>query len=220
MESVGERIRQVRMEKGITQADLAEVLETTATAVSRYESGKRELRFEQVQAIAGVLGVSVFELYGFPSERQMWIENSQRAVALMRKQIQHNLDENPDELTLKINEGIQLAADEIERQLQAEINTASAMHRIQVQADAANQVTDEGTLEGSQQITPVNKQRNRRLDSLMRMFGEYPDDVQNRILDVVLTFSKLTSAGQKRAVARVKELAEVPRYQAKQESDD
>lgn len=220
MHSVGERIRQIRTTKGITQADLADALGTTTAAVSRYELGLRELRFEQVQVIAGVLGVSVFELYGFPSEQQIWIENTQKAVSVMRKYLQDNLDENPDEITRQVNEGIQLAADEMERQLKAEINMASVMHGIQVRANVAQQILDSQSHKLPQKITPVNKPRNKRLDNLITLFSEYPDDAQNRILEVMSVFAKLSSTGQKQAVKRVKELAELAKYQVRQESSD
>lgn len=218
MESVGERIRQVRISKGITQADLAAALDTTTAAISRYELSQRELRFEQVQAIANELGVSVFELYGFPSERQMWMENAKKTLVAVDKQIQHNLEmeQGPDEMqiTLRVNEGLKLAAEEIERQLQDEMNTAVSMHWIQVRATQTthSDITAETTK--TQQTDPVSKQRSKRLDNLIRMFNQYPDDAQNRILEVVSTFECLTSAGQKRAVGRIKELAEIPRYQS------
>ena len=51
MDSVGERIKQIRNSKGITQAELADALGTTKATISRYESDKRELRSAQVQLL-------------------------------------------------------------------------------------------------------------------------------------------------------------------------
>lgn len=132
METVGERIKNIRTSKGFTQADLADVLDTTTAAISRYEQSKRELRLVQVQAIADFLGVSIFELYGIPSDRQAEIESTQKFIARIKEQIQKNL-ENPNETALAINEGLQLAVDSFEKKIQDEINLAAVIHKAQVE---------------------------------------------------------------------------------------
>lgn len=219
MDSVGQRIKGIRISKGITQADLANALDTTTAAISRYELGKRELRFAQVQTIAELLGVSVFELYGFPSEQQIQMENSQKILSLIEKQIQNNQEGSPDETAVRVNEGLRLAAEEIGKELQTKIKLAAVAHKAQVQASLITQSDEAKGPAESPQADPATKLQNKRVDDLVSMFTAYPRDAQNRILDVVSTFGKLNSVGQKRAVGRIKELAELPRYQAQQEGE-
>lgn len=219
MDSVGERIKQLRISKGITQAELAASIGTTKGVISRYEQGKREIRFAQAQGIADFLGISVFALYGVPSEKQVWMEHSQRFLAKLKEQIQHNLDENPDKIVPEINAALQTEADKIEKELQTEINLATLTHKAQVAAALISQQDEAKSPTESPQADPAVKLQNKRVDDLVNMFSAYPRDAQNRILDIVSTFGQLNSIGQKRALGRVKELTEVPRYQAQQEDE-
>lgn len=67
MASIGENIRQARIHKGLTQAELAAEVKTTKAAISRYESNSREPRQDQLKEIADALGVSVAYLEGYES---------------------------------------------------------------------------------------------------------------------------------------------------------
>ena len=86
---------------------------------------------------------------------------------------------------------------------------------MQAQADDENEMSGE-----LPQVNPEIKPKNKRIDNLINMFTAYPYDVQTCVLDIVATFGQLNSVGQKHAVGRTKELAEIPRYRAQQESDD
>lgn len=219
MDSVGERIKQLRISKGITQAELAESIGTTKGVISRYEQGKRELRFAQAQGIANFLGVSVFDLYGVPSEKQMWIENSQNLLAKLKEQIQRNSEENPDKMMLEMDDILRAEADRIEKELQTEAYLATIAHRAEVAAALMSQPDEAKGPTELPRVDPATKLQNKRVDDLVSMFTAYPRDAQNRILDIVSTFGQLSSVGQKHAVGRIKELAELPRYQAKEESE-
>ncbi len=56
---IGKKIQLAREEKGMTQADLAEVLGITQAALSNYELGKRRLYLYQIQKIAEIVGKKV-----------------------------------------------------------------------------------------------------------------------------------------------------------------
>ena len=62
--TIGENIKAARINKGLTQQDLATALNTTKSAVSRYELGKREPRYKLLQEMAVILDVSCSELIG------------------------------------------------------------------------------------------------------------------------------------------------------------
>lgn len=62
----GENIRRVRKEKGFTLEDLADKAGMSAGQLSRLESSKRNLKADQIAAIAGALEVEPAELMGPP----------------------------------------------------------------------------------------------------------------------------------------------------------
>lgn len=60
--TIGERIKQARKLKGLTQKQLGELSETSEITVRQYELGKRQPRLEQLQRISTALGVEITEL--------------------------------------------------------------------------------------------------------------------------------------------------------------
>ncbi len=56
------RIKQIRLELKMSQAELARRCGVTQAAISKYEDGKREPSLAMLKKIASVLGVSVDEL--------------------------------------------------------------------------------------------------------------------------------------------------------------
>ncbi|MBL8913651.1 MAG: helix-turn-helix transcriptional regulator [Archangium sp.] len=63
-ETLGQRLARLRKEKGITQVELAKMLETTQPVVSDYERGLLRLHGELIIQLAGILEVSADELLG------------------------------------------------------------------------------------------------------------------------------------------------------------
>ncbi|ORX22743.1 transcriptional regulator [Thermoanaerobacterium sp. PSU-2] len=61
---LGERIRQARLLKKLTQKQLAELLNVTDATINRYEKGLRSPDPEMLKAIADILDVSVDYLLG------------------------------------------------------------------------------------------------------------------------------------------------------------
>lgn len=95
--TVGEKIQAVRKEKGLSQKDLAKILNIATGTVQQYEAGKRKVTVEKLMDIAFALGVPVDRLislnqnclpseslkrrcqiiadhYGFRSQSMMMIE--------------------------------------------------------------------------------------------------------------------------------------------------
>ena len=56
-------LKKIRKERGMTQQDLADCLDTTPVAISRFESGARRTNTEFLAKAANALGVSVGELF-------------------------------------------------------------------------------------------------------------------------------------------------------------
>lgn len=63
MMTIGEKIKAIRKQKGMTQAQLAESCGFATVTIRQYESGKREPRYSQVEKIASVLEVTATSLY-------------------------------------------------------------------------------------------------------------------------------------------------------------
>lgn len=69
--SIGENIKKMRNQKGVTQERLAEGLGVTPQAISRWESGAGYPAIEYLPDLAGFFGISVDELLGVKlSERE------------------------------------------------------------------------------------------------------------------------------------------------------
>ena len=67
---IGERLRQLRKEKGITLEELAEAVGTSKQTIHRYENGViANVPHERISAMARALGVSPSELMGWAEAR-------------------------------------------------------------------------------------------------------------------------------------------------------
>ena len=60
--TIGDSIKRIRMQKEITQKELADALGVSVQAVSAYETGKRRPRMGTLNRFATALGVTVEEL--------------------------------------------------------------------------------------------------------------------------------------------------------------
>ncbi len=61
----GERLAKARKEKGLTQAQLADLIGTSQQQIARYESGDRDPKASLLAAFSSSLGVTVSYLLGF-----------------------------------------------------------------------------------------------------------------------------------------------------------
>ena len=68
---LGDRIKRLRVEKGLTQKDLADKLYVTAQAVSRWENNEVEPSVKTLTEIASVFDVSVSKLIGEETEQKV-----------------------------------------------------------------------------------------------------------------------------------------------------
>lgn len=62
MSTLGQRIKEYRKHRNMTQEELATALNTSKTAISRYESDKREPSLDIIEKIASVLRVDMCEI--------------------------------------------------------------------------------------------------------------------------------------------------------------
>ncbi|MBN2959092.1 MAG: helix-turn-helix transcriptional regulator [Streptococcus gordonii] len=63
------RLKKLRKEKGLTQADLAKVLNTNQSQYGKYENGKTNLSIENAKKVAKYFGVTIDYLLGSESDQ-------------------------------------------------------------------------------------------------------------------------------------------------------
>lgn len=68
MKTIGDKIRELRIAKNMTQQELAEAIKTSSKAVSLYENNKRGIDIDTIEKIASALDVAPQYLTG-------WIKN-------------------------------------------------------------------------------------------------------------------------------------------------
>ena len=64
---IAERIKNARLNCGLSQSDVAECLHCNQSTVSRLESGDIQPDFLQIRLMSGLFGVSILWLGGYPS---------------------------------------------------------------------------------------------------------------------------------------------------------
>lgn len=67
---IGKRLRELRLEKGMTQIQLAEALHLSKSAIVQYEHNKREPNFESLLKIVSYFDVSPHYLSGGSEYRE------------------------------------------------------------------------------------------------------------------------------------------------------
>lgn len=75
----GKRLRSLRKEHDVTQAEMAEMLGVSATTITNYENGNRKMPIDMVVRIADRFKVSVDSILGTKNSRtkvaQIWNAN-------------------------------------------------------------------------------------------------------------------------------------------------
>lgn len=58
----GKRVKKIRLEKSLSQGDLAKIVDVHPTDISGIERGKRNMSLKNIERLAKALGVPVDEL--------------------------------------------------------------------------------------------------------------------------------------------------------------
>lgn len=164
MSRIGEKIKQVRIDKGMTQDELAIISGISKTAICRYELGQREPRIAQMEAIADALEIPIEELLDLSSDsRKKFSYMSKVAERAREKILAAELEAVPPEVL----EGYK-QIHELSQEMQTEyISEALDDSRIQVDKrkkrmektllDAFNQLSDKGQKIAIERIRELGK---------------------------------------------------------------
>lgn len=102
-----DRLKQLRIEKGKTQKEMAKDLGTTDVSIGRYESGTREPKTDILNALADYFGVTTDYLLGRTDERQPKKERFQGVNTISAHRI-GNIEQLPEEALDQLNDYIEL----------------------------------------------------------------------------------------------------------------
>lgn len=81
---IGENVRRIRMEKGLTQEKLAEKTELSLTVIQKVETGQSGSRLETLIRITFVLGVSLGVLMDMKERDEQYRDWQEAAYLLVR----------------------------------------------------------------------------------------------------------------------------------------
>ena len=71
LKDLGERIRELRKARGMTQEELADTLGVTQALIASYETARRSIPLRKLVVLADALGISIEEVVGrSPARRQ------------------------------------------------------------------------------------------------------------------------------------------------------
>lgn len=219
--TVGQRIQSARKKANLTQKELAERLGLATGTIQQYELGKRQPRIEQLQAIANALNIDVYDLIdgGFGALDPVLPPNMQ-GVNLDGAQIDENL------LSYMISRLSKLDKNTVK--YQRALNNILAIANFSNLTEKAYDLLEQQQIRfdspenlaalvpGARQSTPEHR---REIEKMMGKEEGYLDKMalrrdwpinQQRLVNA---FDLLNDAGQQKAVERVEELTEIPKYQ-------
>ena len=111
MEVFGERFKEERKRKGLTQEQLANKFFLNKSSISRYEKGNQTPEMPTLQKFADFFNVSTDYLLGRTDERNLSIEKSkldESVTTISAHRINSDIDNLPDEAIEKINDYIEM----------------------------------------------------------------------------------------------------------------
>lgn len=91
--TIGQRMRDIRESKGMTQKQVADKCGMADSAIRRYEAGGANPKLKTLLRIAGALGVSITDLLDVPDEYRISATKLERALSELDEKIKSSEDE-------------------------------------------------------------------------------------------------------------------------------
>lgn len=190
-----------RTSKGLTQRGLAELVKSATGTIQQYELDKRQPRQKQLSGVAEVLQLPISFFQATPPFEDLEFLNSFKAVILNSLE-KHGYFHSDGRVITEIDdyEYWKCVADHIVSIVKTGENTLSIQYRASRAADAeqVRYTTAFLSLNFSEVLEPL-------IDNGHAV-------TTYRILN---SLNRLNDAGQQKAVERVEELTEIPKYQRK-----
>lgn len=97
--NVVKNIREIRLQKSISQSAIADELGVDVAAISNIEKGKRELRVSELEKIAKVLRMSVIDILTYP---KIFVESTSNTLEPVEAILQIRLQKDKKDQVLKL----------------------------------------------------------------------------------------------------------------------
>ena len=97
--NVVKNIREIRLQKSISQSAIADELGVDVAVISNIEKGKRELRVSELEKIAKVLRMSVNDILTYP---KIFVESTSNTLEPVEAILQIRLQKDKKDQVLKL----------------------------------------------------------------------------------------------------------------------
>ena len=97
--NVVKNIREIRLQKSISQSAIADELGVDVAVISNIEKGKRELRVSELEKIAKVLRISVIDILTYP---KIFVESTSNTLEPVEAILQIRLQKDKKDQVLKL----------------------------------------------------------------------------------------------------------------------
>ncbi|WAC11858.1 helix-turn-helix domain-containing protein [Dyadobacter pollutisoli] len=94
--NLSEKIRQIRLQKGLSQENMADMLGLSTTAYGDMERGRTELSVSRLENVAKLLDVPLHELLGFDAmtmSETEWLRQENTRILAENRRLQNELDQ-------------------------------------------------------------------------------------------------------------------------------
>lgn len=106
--NLSEKIRQIRLQKGLSQENMADMLGLSTTAYGDIERGRTELSVSRLENVAKLLDVQLPELLGIDvsmSETE-WLRQENTRILAENRRLQNELDQLKGKFRQLFGEGV------------------------------------------------------------------------------------------------------------------
>jgi len=195
IKSLGDIIRKCRKIKGLTQEELARKSGLSTMSIRRYENGERLINEKIFSRIADVLGIPADLIL-----HELQIETTHLAcgVHIYRNELPWGVD-----VSVLLNDYPEESYDVAYR----DRNTIIVVDK-------------DSTISNNELEEIIHEYRHLGMGFEIEFDPIYYSDKRNRESKMISAFNKLNYKGQQKAVERVEELTEIPRYQYKNAKPD
>lgn len=97
--NVVKNIREIRLQKSISQSAIADELGVDVAVISNIEKGKRELRVSELEKIAKVLRMSMIDILTYP---KIFVESTSNTLEPVEAILQIRLQKDKKDQVLKL----------------------------------------------------------------------------------------------------------------------
>ena len=195
--TIGEKIRTIRKEKGMTQKQLADMCKMADSAIRKYESGQVVPKTEMLKRIANALGVPASQLMSRSLQVQMESDGLNQILLRAQRKYQLAEESGADKAELDGIAEVIATAQELLKELSSEQELhASAEKQAQAILERAKALTQQQqeVKKGTAIETPERRERQENSEALLALFNEF------------------TTEGQREVLSRIRELSFVPGF--------